>query len=59
MSFAPKANKPALLAGIYIVNGIIPIVIILYQWIMAMVAGHTERVIASALIAEAKALGIL
>ncbi|KAH7342983.1 putative MFS transporter [Rhexocercosporidium sp. MPI-PUGE-AT-0058] len=51
MSFAPKHNKPALLTGVYLVNAITPTIIILYQWTMCNVAGHTKRAVASVVVA--------
>lgn len=57
MSFAPSTNRAALLAGIYLVNAITATLIILYQWTIANVAGHTKRVVASALIAGSFSVG--
>jgi MFS-type transporter involved in bile tolerance (Atg22 family) len=57
MSFAPANNQAALLAGIYLVNGVTATLIIIYQWTIANVAGHTKRVVASALIAGSFSVG--
>jgi MFS family permease len=57
MSFAPGSNRAALLAGIYLINAITATLIILYQWTIANVAGHTKRVVASALIAGSFSVG--
>ena len=57
MSFAPSDNRAALLAGIYLVNAITATLIIIYQWTMANVAGHTKKVAASALIAGSFSIG--
>ncbi|KAH8595533.1 allantoate permease [Bisporella sp. PMI_857] len=55
MSFA--SSKPARLIGVYLVSSIIPTLIILYQWVMANVAGHTKRVVAIALVAGSFSVG--
>ncbi|KFY32595.1 hypothetical protein V493_00064 [Pseudogymnoascus sp. VKM F-4281 (FW-2241)] len=57
MSFAPKTNRAALLAGIYLVNAIVATLVIIYQWTVANCAGHTKRVVASALIAGSFSIG--
>ena len=57
LSFAPASNRAALLAGIYLINAITATLIILYQWTIANVAGHTKRVVASALIAGSFSVG--
>lgn len=57
MSFSPSHNHAALLAGVYLVNGIVAVLIIIYQWAMSNVAGHTKRVLASALIAGSFSVG--
>lgn len=45
------------LIGVYLVSSIIPTLIILYQWVMANVAGHTKRTVATALIAGSFGVG--
>lgn len=57
MSFMPAKNRAALLAGIYLVNAITGTLIVIYQWTMANVAGHTKRSIAAALIAGSFSVG--
>jgi hypothetical protein len=57
LSFAPSSNRAALLAGIYLINAITATLIILYQWTIANVAGHTKRVVASTLIAGSFSVG--
>ncbi|KFZ18032.1 hypothetical protein V501_01419 [Pseudogymnoascus sp. VKM F-4519 (FW-2642)] len=57
MSFAPKSNRAALLAGIYLVNAIVATLVVIYQWTVANCAGHTKRVVASALIAGSFSIG--
>ncbi|KFY36707.1 hypothetical protein V495_07667 [Pseudogymnoascus sp. VKM F-4514 (FW-929)] len=57
MSFMPAHNRAALLAGIYLVNGITGTLTVIYQWTMANVAGHTKRSIAAALIAGSFSVG--
>ena len=57
MSFAPKYNRAALLTGVYLVNAVIPNLIITFQWTMANVAGHTKRAAAAAMIAGSFSIG--
>lgn len=57
MSFAPKSNRAAQLAGIYLVNAITATLIIIYQWTASNVAGHTKRVISIALISASFSVG--
>jgi hypothetical protein len=57
MSFSPKTNRAALLAGIYLVNAIVPTLSIIYQWTVSNCAGQTKRAIASALIAGSFSVG--
>lgn len=57
MSFSPKTNRAALLAGIYLVNAIVATLIVIYQWTMANCAGQTKRVVASALVAGSFSIG--
>ncbi|KAI9882089.1 MAG: hypothetical protein M1823_006165 [Watsoniomyces obsoletus] len=56
LSFQQR-NKPALLAGIYLVNFIVATLIIIYQWTVANCAGQTKRVVASSLIAGSFSVG--
>lgn len=55
MSFGK--NRATLLAGIYLVNFIVAVLAIIYQWTVANCAGHTKRVIASALVAGSFSIG--
>ena len=57
MFFTPSHNHAALLAGVYLVNGIIAVLIIIYQWAMSNLAEHTKGVVASALIAGSFSVG--
>lgn len=57
MSFARGRAAP--LAGIYLVNGVTPVLSVLYQWTMANCAGQTKRVVASSLIAAAFSVGTI
>jgi hypothetical protein len=57
MSFMPKSNRGALLAGIYLVNAIVATLIVVYQWTAANVAGHTKRVVSVALISGSFSVG--
>ena len=53
----PHANKAGLLAGIYLINFIVPVVAIILQWAASNIAGHTKRTVSIALIASAFSLG--
>lgn len=53
----PHINKPGLLAGIYLINFIVPVVAIILQWAASNIAGHTKRTVSIALIASAFSLG--
>lgn len=57
MSFMPKSNRAALLAGIYLVNAVTGTLIVVYQWAMSNVAGHTKRTVAAALISGSFSIG--
>jgi hypothetical protein len=57
MSFSPKANRAALLAGIYLVNAIVATLAVIYQWTMANCAGQTKRVVTPAIIAGSFSIG--
>jgi hypothetical protein len=57
MSFSPKTNRAALLAGIYLVNSIVATLVVIYQWTVANCAGHTKRAITAALIAGSFSVG--
>ncbi|KAH0565381.1 hypothetical protein GP486_001230 [Trichoglossum hirsutum] len=57
LSFSPKRNRAALLAGIYMVNAIVATLTVIYQWTIANCAGNTKRVLAAALVAGAFSVG--
>ena len=61
MSFLPSgktnANKPGLLAGIYLINFVVATLIVIYQWTASNVAGSTKRVVSMALISGAFSVG--
>lgn len=57
MSFLPLRNRTGLLAGIYLVNCVVPTVLITYQWTAANVAGHTKRAFSTTLMAAAFGIG--
>ncbi len=61
MSFLPSgktnANKPGLLAGIYLINFVVATLIVLYQWTASNIAGSTKRVVSMALISGAFSVG--
>lgn len=57
MSFLPKENKGGLLTGIYLVNFIVPTVMITYQYTAANVSGHTKRAFSTSLVAAAFGIG--
>ena len=45
MSFLPKSNKAGLLAGIYLINCIVPTVMLTYNWMTVNTFNYTEKVI--------------
>lgn len=57
MSFLPKHKQGGLLAGVYLVNFVVPTVIITYQWTAANVAGHTKRAFSTTLMGAAFGVG--
>ena len=57
MSFAPKSNRAALLAGIYLVNSIVATLIVIYQWTVANCAGQTKRAVTAAIVAGSFSIG--
>ncbi|KAK2864982.1 hypothetical protein FQN49_004032 [Arthroderma sp. PD_2] len=57
LSFAPETNQGALLAGIYLVNSIVPTLIVLYQWLSSNVAGSTKRSVSAALVTASFSIG--
>lgn len=59
MSFLPLDMKAGLLVGIYLVNAIIPIPLIVFQWTASNIAGHTKRVAAVTLVTASFGIGSL
>lgn len=57
MSFLPLSMKGGLLAGVYMVNVVVPTVLIVYQYAAANVAGHTKRALSTVLVAFAFGVG--
>lgn len=57
MSFLPNTNKVGILAGVYLVNSIVAVLVLIFNWISSNVAGHTKRSIATSLIAGAFSIG--
>ncbi|KAG0643144.1 major facilitator superfamily domain-containing protein [Tuber brumale] len=57
MSFLPKGNRAGLLAGIYLVNSIVAVLIIMYNWLSANIAGHTKRTVSMSLVSGAFSIG--
>jgi hypothetical protein len=57
MSFLPKSNKAGLLTGIYLVNFIVPTVMVAYQFAAANTSGHTKRSFSTTLMAFAFGVG--
>lgn len=57
MSFSPKNNRAALLAGIYLVNFVVATLTVIYHWTVANCAGQTKRVAAVAIIAGSFSIG--
>jgi hypothetical protein len=57
MSFLPKSNKAGLLTGVYLVNFIVPTVMIAYQFTAANTSGHTKRSFSTTLMAFSFGVG--
>lgn len=61
MSFLPDgkkdANKPGLLAGIYLINFVVATLIVIFQWTASNIAGSTKRTVSMALISGAFSVG--
>jgi hypothetical protein len=57
MSFLPKNNQAGLLAGIYLVNFIVPTVMIAYQFAAANTSGRTKRAFSTTLMALSFGVG--
>jgi predicted MFS family arabinose efflux permease len=57
MSFLPKSNKAGLLTGIYLVNFIVPTVMVAYQFAAANTSGHTKRSFSTTLMAFSFGVG--
>jgi hypothetical protein len=57
MSFLPNSNRAGLLAGIYLVNSIVAVLVIVFNWLSANVAGHTKRSMSMSLVAGAFSIG--
>lgn len=57
MSFSPVNNKAGRLAGVYLVNSVVPTVIIAYQLTTANTVGHTKRAFSATFMAFAFGVG--
>ena len=57
MSFLPQTNQAGLLAGIYMVNFIVPTVMIAYQFAAANTSGRTKRAFSTTLMAFSFGVG--
>ena len=57
MSFLPQNNQAGLLAGIYMVNFIVPTVMITYQFAAANTSGRTKRAFSTTLMAFSFGVG--
>lgn len=57
MSFLPQSNQSGLLAGIYMVNFIVPTVMITYQFAAANTSGRTKRAFSTTLMAFSFGVG--
>ena len=57
MSFLPQSNQAGLLAGIYMVNFIVPTVMITYQFAAANTSGRTKRAFSTTLMAFSFGVG--
>jgi hypothetical protein len=57
MSFLPNANKPGLLAGIFLINFFPGSMTVFWNWAPANIAGATKRAFVTAMIAALSATG--
>lgn len=57
MSFLPQSNQAGLLAGIYMVNFIVPTVMVTYQFAAANTSGRTKRAFSTTLMAFSFGVG--
>lgn len=57
MSFIGTANPAGTLVGIYLVNCIVPTLVLVYQWVAANVAGSTKRPVSVALVSASFSVG--
>ncbi|WEW55538.1 hypothetical protein PRK78_000969 [Emydomyces testavorans] len=57
MSFVSKDNHAGVLTGIYLVNCIVPTLVLVYQWVAANVAGSTKRSASVALVTASFGVG--
>lgn len=57
MSFLPRANQAGLLAGIYLVNFMVPSVMVTYQLVAANTLGRTKRAFSTSLMAFSFGVG--
>ena len=57
LSFVPRSRKPALLAGIYLINLMPGATAVAFQWLACNTAGHTKRAYATAGMGAAFAIG--
>ncbi|OBT72165.1 hypothetical protein VF21_10529 [Pseudogymnoascus sp. 05NY08] len=57
MSFTPHSNPAAIIIGTHLVYAIIPTLMLTFQWAMSNCVGQTKRVLASAFVSGAFAIG--
>ncbi|OBT89387.1 hypothetical protein VE02_01411 [Pseudogymnoascus sp. 03VT05] len=57
MSFRPHSNPAAIIIGTHLVYAIIPTLMLTFQWAMSNCVGQTKRVLASAFVSGAFAIG--
>jgi uncharacterized membrane protein len=57
MSFLPESNQPGLLTGIYLVNFIVPTVMLTYQLVAANTSNHTGRAFSATVLAFSFGVG--
>ncbi|KFZ07154.1 hypothetical protein V501_06725 [Pseudogymnoascus sp. VKM F-4519 (FW-2642)] len=57
MSFAPLSKPAAIIIGTHLVYAIIPTLMLTFQWAMSNCVGQTKRVLASAFVSGAFAIG--
>lgn len=57
MSFSPASNKAGRLTGVYLVNSVVPTVMIVYQLTTANTVGNTKRAFSATIMAFSFGVG--